>query len=198
MRCRHLSLALLLALGHISTHQAKSGEWLKKCKADFHRAYYLNRAWPEPYVGPDRMAVRAPFAVMVSKGWQDQNTLTGDHFESEGIALSETGRLKVADVLVNSPPQYRTIFIEKSWGDGPTTPQRVKAVEDYVNDRMPEFAPVSVAETLRQRPWTAGDMTDNTLRQWQATQPTPRLPASTGATMGTAGGSGGGAPGTGN
>jgi len=195
MRCRLLSVSLLVTLGLLTGSEAKSGEWLKKWKADAHRAWFLNRAWPDPFVGPDRAAARAPFAVMVSKGWQEQNTLSLEHFETGSAELNETGRLKVADILINTPPQYRTIFVERSW-EGPTTQQRMESVEKFVADRMPEFAPISVAETIRKRPGTAGDMTDTTLRNWQATQPTPRLPAAQGSAMGTAGsGSSSGGPG---
>lgn len=182
--------SLLFVLVVAATTFAQGGERWRQWKTGFQRAWWLNRVWPEPWIAPDRAAVRAPFAVMVAKGWQEQNTLTSEHFEETEPELSETGRLKVADILINSPPQYRTVFVERNFGDGPSTAQRIQAVEQYVYREIPDLGPVAVEETLRKRPGTSGDATDNTMRQWQATQPTPRLPATSGASGGSPSGSG--------
>jgi hypothetical protein len=171
-------VAAIGAIGFGSISQTHAGErfnrWWAKCKYEFH----MNSIWPDPYILPERAVTRAPFDIMVAKGWQEQNTLTEDHFVPGEATLSETGRIKVADVLINSPPQYRTVFIEKSW-TGNLTAERMAAVQEYVAEAMPELSPVAVAETMRKRPGISAEYTNQVLEQWQSTQPAPRLPAGT-------------------
>lgn len=174
-------LVLLATIGAIAasiTSEAHAGDWMKRKWNKFKYEFHMNKIWPDPYVLPDRALTRAPFDVMVAKGWQEQNTLTSDHFVHDEAKLSETGQMKVADILINSPMQYRTIFVEKTW-QGVTTEERMVAVQEWVGEHMPEFSPVAVAETLRKGPGVSAEYTNQVLEQWQATQPPPRLPAGT-------------------
>src|SRR5262245_47868872 len=59
------------------------------------RGYHRNKAWPWPYVCPDRIAVREPFGVMVENGWQRQNLLGDYHFNPDSKGLTKAGELKV-------------------------------------------------------------------------------------------------------
>ncbi|MGH7139833.1 MAG: hypothetical protein ACREHD_29185, partial [Pirellulales bacterium] len=70
-----------------------------------------NRCWPAPFLEPDRMAARAPFAVMINNGWRTQNTLGDDHFDTDTGLLNEAGELKVREILAYSPPEHRTVFV---------------------------------------------------------------------------------------
>ncbi|MBX7075097.1 MAG: hypothetical protein K1X71_18295 [Pirellulales bacterium] len=186
-----LPLTLLITFGLLSTHSAAASDWSRRAKLKFeawkaecHHAWHMNNIWPEPYIAPDRAACRAPFEVMVAQGWQEQNTLTDDHFEHDKAQLSETGRLKVADILINSPEQNRTIFVERVW-EGPATEDRIREVQKFVAQRLPEAGMVQVEETIRRRPTMSGEYTDNVLRGYQASQPTPRLPGAGGSAGGS-------------
>lgn len=175
---RALTLCLLaVAMSGMSRGNAIAGETLKYHWNRFKAIYRANLNWPSPWLQPDRAMARAPFDVMVAQGWQEQNTLTDDHFLPGSAELSETGRLKIADILINSPVQYRTIFVERTW-EGPSTAERIKSVQEFAARRLPEAGEVAVAETIRKRYGTSAEYTDTVLRQFQASQPTPRLPAS--------------------
>lgn len=161
-----------------ASDESRGGDAIKRWWSRWKYEFHMNKIWPDPFVLPDRAVTRAPFDVMVAKGWKEQNTLCEEHFEPGEAKLSETGKLKVADILINTPSAYRTIFVEKSW-HGVSTADRMAAVQNYVNDNMPEFAPVAVAETIRKSPGISAEYTNQVLEQWQATQPPPRLPAAT-------------------
>ena len=59
-----------------------------------------NTAWPRPFVYPDRYAARAPFHLMVNKGWHHQNLLGSHHFDASTHQLNESGRVKVRGYLL--------------------------------------------------------------------------------------------------
>lgn len=179
----------LLAMSVSWLESASGGEMLRRYWCRWKALYRTNEIWPEPWLQPDRIAARAPFDVMVAQGWQEQNTLTDDHFMPNSAELSETGRLKVADILINSPPQFRTIFIERTF-EGPSTAARMKAVQQFAARRLPEAGEIAVSETIRRRYGTSGEYTDTVLRQFQESQPVPRLPANSGATTNFTSGSG--------
>jgi hypothetical protein len=168
--------AVFVSLVLSDSGSACGGERLKYHWYKWKAAYRANLMWPQPYLEPDRWHARAPFDVMVAKGWQEQNTLTDDHFLPGKAELSETGRLKVADILINSPAQFRTIYVERTW-EGASTADRMRAVQEYAAQRLPEAGEVAVAETVRKRYGTSAEYTDNVLRQFQASQPVPRLPS---------------------
>jgi hypothetical protein len=100
-----LSVLALLVLPASAGDQPLKRAWNNFCR-DFHR----NNCWPDPFVVPDRVAVRAPINVMVAQGWKIQNTLGDHHFEGDTAKLTEAGELKVRAVIAQSPAtsEHRT------------------------------------------------------------------------------------------
>lgn len=142
---------------------------------DFHR----NNCWPEPFLYPDRAAVRAPFAVMVANGWRKQNMLADYHFDGTGLALNEAGKRKVQWVLTEAPEQHRTIFVHRAESPEKTS-ARVAAVQQLAASFMPAGqAPLIVETTVSPAGWPA-DRVDTIGRKFQSSTPEPRLSKSDG------------------
>lgn len=168
-------------------------ELFKRVKRDFNR----NNCWPAPFLAPDRMAVRAPFAVMINNGWRTQNTLSDEHFDAETGLLNEAGELKVRDILSYSPPEHRTVFVLQARYDDMTA-ARNRSVSELLS-RINGFSegPAIAGTNIRPRGWPAENVSAIGTR-FNATAPDPRLPAATGGGMsGGGGGSGGGSGGSG-
>ncbi|HWB13582.1 MAG TPA: hypothetical protein VG826_30435 [Pirellulales bacterium] len=157
-----------------------------------HRDYRRNNCWPSPFLVPDRVAVRAPFAVMINNGWRVQNTLGDEHFDSETGILNDAGRLKVRDILSYSPPQHRTVYILQATQDELTMARR-RSVGEFVGSLHTVSEAPLVAETsLPPRGWPADSVSAIGTR-FNATMPDPRLPPMTTTNMmGGSGGGGGG------
>lgn len=160
------------------------------------RATARNRCWPAPFLEPDRMAVRAPFAIMINNGWRVQNTLGDDHFDADTGLLNEAGELKVREILAASPPEHRTVFVLQARDDQETA-ARNRSVSELVAKLNPVSAGPLVAGT-NIRPRTASADYINTIgNRFNATTPDPRLPASSSGSMGGGGGGGSGGGGGG-
>ena len=69
---------VLIAVGSVS--QA-SANWFCDFCDDVARDIKRRQCWPDPFVYPDRVATRMPFATMVNNGWRRQNMLGKFHFE---------------------------------------------------------------------------------------------------------------------
>jgi len=144
----------------------------------FWGTYHANKHWPDPYVCPDREAVRAPFAIMVHNGWRLQNTLNENHFETGTAELSESGRIKVRWILTQAPVEYRTIFMQRS-----TEPEldlaRTEAIQLTASKVVPDGKLVDVvAVDVRTDGWPA-QYIDAIDRKFRDTTPAPRLPEAT-------------------
>ena len=93
-----------------------------------HVDWHRNNAWYEPFNLVDRESVRAPIAIMVDKGWQLQNTIPDELFNSETQELTRAGELKVQWILTQMPARRRAVFVLR--GSTPDiTATRVKSVE---------------------------------------------------------------------
>jgi uncharacterized membrane protein YgcG len=185
-----LTLTALAALLFLLPGQAHA-ELFKR----MHREYRRNNCWPNPFLVPDRISVRAPFAIMVNNGWQVQNTLGDDHFDSETGMLNEAGKLKVRDILTYSPPEHRTVYVLQAHQDELTAARR-RSVGDVVSGLNAISEGPLVADTnIPPRGWPADNVSSITTR-FNATQPDPRLPAAS-AGYGSSGGGGGGGGGSG-
>ena len=86
------------------------------------------QCWPDPFLCPDRAAVRAPFCAMVANGWRRQNMLGEFHFDPQSGQLTEAGRLKVQWILTACPEQHRLIYVHAA-GTREETAARVAAVQ---------------------------------------------------------------------
>jgi hypothetical protein len=149
------------------------------------------QCWPEPFTGPDRATVRAPFVIQVANGWRRQNMLGDVHFEQSTGQLTEAGRLKVRWILTSAPQQYRLVYVHAA-EKGEETAARIAAVQQLVGQLSPNnLAPV-LATSISDDGWPA-DQVDLIGRKFQSSTPPPRLPAPTGTGGGS--GSGGGSSG---
>ena len=151
--------------------------------------------WPQPFVCPDRQAVRMPFAVEVANGWRQQNLLGDRYFELNSGELTEAGRLKIHWIAFEAPSQHRAIYVHAA-ATTEETAARMNAVQSYVAQIMPQGALPSISETrIADDGWPA-DQVDSISRKYQSTTPSPRLPPKDSGSggSGSAGGSGGGNP----
>ncbi|MEX0586395.1 MAG: hypothetical protein WD176_07115 [Pirellulales bacterium] len=140
-------------------------------KRDFHR----QNAWPDPFVYPDRASVIAPLALQVQNGWRAQNLLGEYYFDSETQQLTSAGKDRVRWILTQAPPQFRTIFVQRSVHKAQTA-SRMDAVNRVAAEVMPRGELASVEETnLIPRGWPAEEI-NNTYVNMIKTAPAPRLP----------------------
>jgi hypothetical protein len=186
MSSRWISRALLVLVG-LALALPALGEDLVHCIV---RDIKRRNHWPEPFVGPARQAARAPFAVMVGNGWQLQNMLAEQHFETGSGQLTEAGRLKVLWVLNEAPEQHRIVYVHR--GANPQeTSARIGAVQELLARSIYPGDPIiPVMETNRPNDGWPADRIDIIGRKFQAATPDPKLPSG-----GTSGSSGSGSTG---
>ena len=135
--------------------------------------------WPQPFVGPDRHAVRSPFAIMVSNGWRRQNLLGNHHFVDKAGELNEAGRMKVRWILTEAPQHHRTVYVHKTLNPE-LTAARIDNVQQYATKLIPQGALPMVLETsIPVRGWPASQA-DIIGRKFEASTPDPRLPDASG------------------
>ena len=87
---RYLVTGLVAAAITASATPSTAGERgvfpaVRRVVRHFWFEYRENQLWPEPYIEPDRQAVRMPMEIMIAIGWQRQNTLNDHHFEEGGV-----------------------------------------------------------------------------------------------------------------
>jgi hypothetical protein len=131
--------------------------------------------WPEPFLRPDRHAVRAPLALMVSNGWRRQNMLADHHFVEQSGDLTEAGRMKVQWILTEAPQHHRTIYVHKA-GSPEITAARIDKVQQLAAQLVPEGELPLVLETgVAVQGWSAAQA-DTIGRKFKDSIPDPRLP----------------------
>lgn len=86
--------------------------WLTATKRDLYRSHQRSHCWPYPSNLMDQQAVREPFRLMIERGWQSQNTIRSEHFESGAEKLNAYGRRHVQWVLSRRPETRRVLFVE--------------------------------------------------------------------------------------
>lgn len=171
MSIRWMSL-LAVTLGGLWCAVPAHGQILESMARDTKR----NNCWPQPFVCPDRQAVRAPFVVMVNNGWRRQNILGDYHFESETGELTEAGKLKVRWILTQAPQQHRVVFVSRAQSPAETS-ARIDSVEQLAVQFTPPGQEPAVMEThLTAAGWPA-DQIDKLNREFfEKTSISPRLP----------------------
>ncbi len=164
--------------------------WWTGFWGDVKTTWHRNNQWPEPFIEPDRASVRAPVSVMVERGWQRQNLLGDHHFENGTNQLTQAGKLRVKAILANSPPQFRTFYVER--GDSQDiTASRIDAVQQAIVGYVPEGAlPGVLASDMMSEGWSS-EYADAVTRRYSQTIPSPRLPKSYGSVSGGGGNPGG-------
>ncbi len=171
-----LTSGVLLAVMSMQTAHAGWEEFHHRCVLDFHR----NSAWPQPWINHDRIASCHIFDLMRQNGWCQQSTLTAFHFDPNTDELTEAGRMKVQQILLQHPQEFRTLFVVTG-NDEKSTANRVDSVQNAaalftIDGTLPEIRRVYIPP----RGWPAEDIaTINT--QFQNSMPAPRLPQMNGA-----------------
>ena len=145
---------------------------------DFDRDFKRNNCWPRPFVWTDRQATRAPFVVMVNKGWQRENTLGEYHFNRETGKLNEPGRLRVHWIVTQEIPGRRSIFVHRDIRPEVTL-ARVDSVQQWAAQIVTRGNLPPVLETNLPAPGRQAEEVDYIRREWLKSMPAPRLPAST-------------------
>jgi len=140
------------------------------------RDWKRNNCWPDPFLRPDRHAVRAPFVLMVNNGWRRQNMVADHHFEEGTTSLNEAGELKIRWIMTEAPRHHRTIYVRRA-----KTPEETSARIEVVRQIAAQFAeanqtPVVLETTLDASGWPA-DRVDMIDRRWLESTPDPRLPS---------------------
>ena len=143
--------------------------------------YARSNAWPEPFEGPDREAVRSPFRMMADNGWREQNTF-GEFLFSETNELNPAGRDKLKSILTQLPPHRRQIFIVEA--ERPEQMAvRVASVYDYMAHVSPGCEPYPVYTTRLIPPYGSGRYLNDVDQSYDSSLPDPRLPTTTYGTV---------------
>ena len=176
---RRTSSVVLTMLLLLSAGTADAEDWLHKFfKNSAISARRVNH-WPQPFVYADRRAVVAPFRLMVSKGWQAQNTVGAHLFDEKTGELKEAGKLKIRSILANTPMAYRSIFVHMGTNREETT-RRVDIVQQYAVNIVPQ-GPLPPVRITDQAPrMHSAEYVDSINRRFFSSAPRPRLPEDAG------------------
>lgn len=122
--------AVLAAVVVLGCSSSASAVWVDSVVHYVETGYHRNVEWPWPFICPDRMAVRAPFDMMVKNGWRRQNLLGDHHFDPETHELNTAGELKVQWIMTQVPTPHRQIFVERSI-EPSVTSKRMASAQEY-------------------------------------------------------------------
>jgi hypothetical protein len=150
---------------------------------DICRDFKRNNCWPRPFVLADRQATRAPFAVMVNKGWQRENTLGGYHFDPDTGELNDPGRRRVHWIVTQEIPSRRSVFVHRAMKPEVTL-ARIDSVQQWVAQIVPQGELPPVLETNVPAPGRSAEEVDRIRVDWLKSMPAPVLPANTGIDTG--------------
>ena len=177
MRRATLSILAIAALfSCVDIAEAKHAWWniVHPIKRDTCR----NNCWPAPFVRIDAEAVRAPLAIMVRNGWRRQNVMGSHHFDSQSGDLTLAGKAKVRAIIIESPAQHRTIFVQRSLR-AETTMSRIDAVQRAATAILPEGELPAVEPTDLSPPGWPASQIDLINTNREKTAPAPQLPQGT-------------------
>ena len=178
-----IAIGLLVGVVSLWANSSAQANWFKSVYHDIRGGFHTNNMWPEPYIAPARRAVKEPFAIMHARGWQRQNLLGEHHFEEDQTRLTDAGKLRVKAILANSPPQYRTVFVEKGL-NREITNARIDAIQQAIVDLQTDGPlPAVMASDMVVEGWSS-EYVDAVARKVHASIPEPRLPKATGASAG--------------
>jgi len=134
-----------------------------------------NNCWPRPFVWNDRQAVRAPFAIMVNKGWHRENTLGEYHFDPVTGQLNDPGRRRVYGIINHIIPERRAVYVHRAMKPEMTL-ARVDSVQQWTAQLMPHGELPPVIETSLPAPGRPAEEVDQIRRDYLESMPPPRLP----------------------
>jgi len=169
-------ISTLLVVTAMTLATPARAQCLEKFVNDCIRDCKRNNCWPEPFVRTDRAAIRVPFDMMVQRGWQEQNLLSGAYFKEDGKDLNEAGQSKLRWIVTEAPRHHRTIFVQTA--DTPEhTAARMALVQEAASrfmagsEQSPQVVPVSMGPAS----WSA-EQVDAVSRKFQSSMPDPRMP----------------------
>jgi len=167
---------LVVGLGSLTSPGVARADWHSfwdRVHLDWHR----NNAWPQPFSAMDRSFVRQPIALQIRNGWRMQNTLSDELFDMETQELTTAGKRKVRWIFTQAPPSRRTVYVLRGETDAMTR-ARLRSVRRAVaNMQGVDADPRSVVLIGVPPRHGAGDYLDRIRRSYEASTPSPRLPA---------------------
>ncbi len=165
----------ILTLTTLACAAGADAQWLGDFMHSVARDTKRRNCWPKPFVAPDRQAVRAPFAAMVSNGWRSQNMIGEHHFIENTGRLTNAGELKVEWILTQAPEQHREIYVFR----GRTVEETATRVESVQRLAIGIVRDGDLPQILQSSTpalgWPASNL-DAIGRAFQATAPEPRMP----------------------
>ena len=142
-----------------------------------HVDWHRNNAWPEPFSQMDRQFVRQPVNVQVRNGWRMQNTLSDELFDPETQQLTTAGKMKVRWIFTQAPPSRRTVYVLRG-ETAAMTDARLRSVKNTVVAMHGIEADTRAVVLIGVPPRLgSGDYLDRIRRSYEASTPSPRLPA---------------------
>jgi hypothetical protein len=178
-----IATALLFTAVSFSAAADVQAGWFKSTCHDVHSGWHTSNMWPQPYIAPDRRSVKEPIAIMQARGWQRNNLLGEHHFEEDQKRLTPAGALRVKAILANSPPQFRTVYVEKGRTRA-VTDGRIDAIQQAIVELQTEGPlPAVMASDMVVEGWSS-EYADGVNRRYYSSMPQPRLPSATGASTG--------------
>jgi hypothetical protein len=181
-----IATALLFTAVSFSAAADVQAGWFRSTCDDIHAGWHTSNMWPQPYIAPERRAVKEPIAIMQARGWQRNNLLGEHHFEEDQKRLTPAGVLRVKAILVNSPPQYRTVYVEKGRNRS-ITDSRIDAIQQAVVELQTDGPlPAVLASDLIVEGWSS-EYADGVNRRYYQSMPQPRLPSAAGASTSSGG-----------
>lgn len=170
---RSIKFWLLLAIGVVPA-VGRAGDFIECFVHSVITDTKRNNCWPEPFIYPDRAAVREPLVIMVQNGWRRQNMLGDHHFDGSGSKLTAAGRLKVNWVLTEAPEQHRTIYVHRAETPEKTA-ARIAAVQEVAAAILPAGQHLAVMESSVSPAGWPAERVDAIGRKFQSSIPEPRL-----------------------
>jgi hypothetical protein len=171
-RSLQLALAFMITAACCTSAEAGWNEFWARVELDFHRMV----CWPEPFIHADRDILHEHYAVYERMGWQRQHTLGANHFHAETNQLNSAGTEKLMQVLTQSPPERRTLFVLQGV-DQNMTATRIDSVQRTVAALFPDGELPAVVQTHVPPVMRPGDQIDSMDRAYRSNQPSPQLPA---------------------
>lgn len=140
-----------------------------------HLGWQRNNAWPTPFSLIDRKATCNPFVAMATKGWQRHSTITNYHFDQVTQQLTESGQLKVHEILETNPLEHRVVVMVRGRNDQETASRRISINEVAMRGIRKGQPPHIMEVDVEPRAWPAVEI-EAIGKQYEVTIPEPRLP----------------------
>ena len=154
-----------------------SADW-KTFWQEIHIGFHRNNDWPDPFNQADAQAVRKPFEIMKSNGWQLHNTIGHDLFRPEDGTLLTAGQRRLQWIANRAPASRRQVFIvraateEKTQARVNSVREAIAALSDHNN--APEIFVTDISP-----PTVSGIWATKINNAWFDNLATPKLPDQT-------------------